>query len=490
MKAKRTIVAHACATAMAVTIAHGEVSRSSRSFADHEVVMDKELLITAPAVVDSKKAVYPGPWSFGYLMEQAFTEEKAQETVSKWLTSWKEGDKKAGAGARPGMDELIRAWRFQDGHKASDGEWKPNFANAPFRLLAIVNRMDLALPFTALRDEKGEVESPVTGTAVPYYSNSGSLFADSTAGEGRFVFGVVDADGDVKEGGTTLILEYGLNGEGSQATVLNWAMDWHALGKHKDIDGSYLAALSGITARFTKPNVIPEPQQGRAAPFRRSTSPTQLLRIRTNDGSFGTEREFREFVITSDGLAHGPLAGTPRAVFFEKGTRENRWLARWLRKEQTGDINPSNARSDALRERMFNMAFPTSVKLGSETIPVVAMVSPVPENNAEYHWDAHSMNASKIRRAFSLQTCCGCHCGDTKTQFFHIEPRAKGEAAKLSGYLQVGGEPVVVRDPASNRQIKLQEMDERKVVFESFLNPGLSSVEVRKIRESRLKRAH
>jgi hypothetical protein len=100
------------------------------------------------------------------------------------------------------------------------------------------------------------------------------------------------------------------------------------------------------------------------------------------------------------------------------------------------------------------------------------------------------MNASRVRRAFSLQTCCGCHCGDTRTQFFHIEPRGQGEAAKLSNYMQMSGEKVVVRDPGSKRQIKLQEMDERKLVFESFLNPGLSSVEVRRIREGRLERAH
>jgi len=36
-----------------------------------------KLLITAPEVVDSRKTVYPGPWSFGFLMEEAFTGVKA-----------------------------------------------------------------------------------------------------------------------------------------------------------------------------------------------------------------------------------------------------------------------------------------------------------------------------------------------------------------------------------------------------------------------------
>lgn len=360
---------------MVVTVAHAEVNKSQRSFQDHDVVVEKELLITAPEVVDSKKSVYPGPWSFGYLMEEAFTEEKAGETVAKWLTGWAEGDKKAGAPPRPGVTELIRQWRFKDGHKAADGEWQPNFENAPFRLLAIVNRMDLSLPMTGLRDENGKIESVITGSSAPYYSNNGSLFADSTAGEGRFVFGVIDNDGEVKDGGTTLIFEYGLNGNSSQDEVLNWAMDWHALGKHEKFDGKYLAALSGVTHRFTKRN--PAKEAKAALPrIRRTISDTQLLRIRTNDGSFGAVREFREFVITSNGLAAGPLAGTPKAVFFEKGTRENRWLARWLRKEQIGDLDPSTARGDALRERQFNMAFPTTVTLGNETIQTVAMAAP------------------------------------------------------------------------------------------------------------------
>lgn len=121
-----------------------------------------------------------------------------------------------------------------------------------------------------------------------------------------------------------------MNGDGSQAKVLNWAMDWHALGRPKKFDGNYLAGLSGVTTRFTKRN--PDPAlKDEVQRFRRTISPTQLLRIRTNDGSFVATREFREFIITSQGLAAGPGAGTPRSVFFEKGTREKRWLARWLR---------------------------------------------------------------------------------------------------------------------------------------------------------------
>ena len=498
MNVKMKLVAQGCALALAAAVAHAEIRRSQRSFQDHEVVVEKELLITAPEVVDSRKTVYPGPWSFGFLMEEAFTEVKAPRVVAGWLEAWAEGDEKADAPPRPGVRELIRRWRHRDGHRTADGDWEPNFENAPFRLLAIVNRMDLSLPLAALRDEDGEVETPVRSPSLPYYANGGSLFADSTAGEGRFVFAVLDGEGELLDGGTTLILEYGLHAGSNRENVLNWAMDWHALGKFDNYDGHYLAALASITGRFTRPNRIdPEAEDDPALRGRlRNASPTQLLRIRTNDGSFGAVREFREFGIRriseKEGIALRavPVAGTPRVAFFEKGTRENRWLARWLRREQRGDLSPANARGDVLRERQFNMAFPATVRLDGESIPVVAMAAPVPGNNANYHWDAHSMNASYLRRAFSMQTCCGCHCGDTATRFFHIEPRPAGKEASLSRYLARKADKVVIRDPASRRQVKLQEMEERRIVFEEFLNPGLTNTKAAGIRERRRERAH
>ena len=49
---------------------------------------------------------------------------------------------------------------------------------------------------------------------------------------------------------------------------------------------------------------------------------------------------------------------------------------------------------------------------------------------------------------------------------------------------------VVIRDPASRRQVKLQEMEERRIVFAEFLNPGLTNTKAAGIRERRRERAH
>ena len=77
--------------ALGVTVVASSAATSRRSLQDHEIVIDKELLITAVEVVDSPLAAYPGPWSFGHLMNEAFTKEKAPEVVSKWLHDWARG---------------------------------------------------------------------------------------------------------------------------------------------------------------------------------------------------------------------------------------------------------------------------------------------------------------------------------------------------------------------------------------------------------------
>ena len=474
MNVNTRIVALVGAMATAAAVAHAGNLR--RSLQDHEVVMDKELLITAPEVVDSAKARYPGPWSFGFLMEQAFTRDKAPAVLAEWLQRWTEGTEKPVVPGRPGVDDLVRQWQDADGYKPDpDDPWRPDFANAPFRLLAIANRMDLAVPFDALRDEKGRVKSPLRGSGPVYYQTP--QLVDSSGGEGRFVFAALDKDGEPMPGGTTLIFEYGLHGDRKQEGVMNWAMDWHALGRYREFDGGYLAALADVTGKFTRR-------------VKRDRGPdTQLIRIRTNDGSYGMTREFREFRVSADGLTHGELAGTPRVEYFERGTRENRWLARWLRMGQGGLNEATTVRDKIAGGPHFNLAFPTRARPGS-LLPVVAMVAPVPGNNADYHWDGYSMKDAALRRSFSLQTCCGCHCGDTGTAFFHIEPRRAGEQSQLSDFMRMDGKVTVVDDPGSRRQVELNEMLERRLVFESLLNPDVSVTRVRQIRAKRLARAH
>lgn len=491
MNRNSKLKAYLCAGAMAASMAGAETGRSARSFQDHEVVTGKELLITDLAVVESEEASYPGPWSFGYLIEQSFGKDRAAGIVEAWLDDWLQGDEDLKIPARPGLAPVVAHWKKQDGYDPDEGVWEPNFANAPFRLLAIVNRMDLSLPFDSLTDERGEVKTPAVGPG--YYGSS--VTTEASAGEGRFVFGVIDENG--KPLGTTLILEFALDNGRTQEELVHWAMDWHELGKHNSFDAEYRKALVKLTDRFVKRRSI-QGDQGQDEP--EDAAPT-LLRIRSNDGAFGKTREFREFVTRGAGgpsvnafirragivvprrelppnlrstLVPGFLPGTPKEIFFRKGTRENSWLSRALRQSQGQNriLTPTTARADVLRSPILNLTLPAVADLKDKPT-LGTIVAPVPGNDADYHWDARAVGTHSLRRAFSMQTCCGCHCGDTGTQFFHIAPREKGKASVLSKYLVGDGKNDVVRDPGSGREIKLQELKDRRTVFEKMLNPKI-----------------
>ena len=51
----------------------------AKSYQTHEIVPEKELLITDTNVVDSDYATYPGPFSFGHLVEDALAIAEAIE---------------------------------------------------------------------------------------------------------------------------------------------------------------------------------------------------------------------------------------------------------------------------------------------------------------------------------------------------------------------------------------------------------------------------
>lgn len=134
-----------------------------------------------------------GAWHFGRLMAQMSGTVPPEVFVRNWLAHWETHQVVNGftVPARPFITQgVIGPWP-----KHPDG--RLDLTKAPLRLLAIVNRLDL-------RD-----------------------LSLGSAGEGRFVFGVLDANGNPTQ--FTVILEYDLPTQ-TQADVLTWARRWHALG--------------------------------------------------------------------------------------------------------------------------------------------------------------------------------------------------------------------------------------------------------------------
>jgi len=471
----------------------------------HAVAVDKEMLITALEVVDSPEANYPGVWSFGHLVDEAFGPAESRKVVAAWLESWANG-------SGPGCAEenriqgrenfhkvVIAPWMARDGYQDGQKEaWLPNLSNAPFRLLAIVNRMDLARP--------EDVSSGSTNDGPPGGYSSGSSFAKAEGGEARLIYGAVNAKGEPLEGGMTLIFEYGLDAA-QRERASDWAKAWHQLGEHQNFDDAYRADLTKLTRLFTDKR--PKTETRAAGQPREtdlhdrlreesSSESRQLLRIRSNDGACGKLRELRQFDVAATGLTAVRLPGTPDEPFFAKGSKENRLLANWLDKQRVAPKEVQEKFSlagkevpDALKTEIpTSFTLPASFNVDKKSRPVNGFVATVVNNDKQFHWDGWGLRDNQLRRVFSVQTCCGCHCGDTGTEFFHVAPRPANETAELSKFLRTDGSKLRLKDPASRKSFESAEIEDRKKLFVDLLSPGLNRAEIKRLTGQRKGMVH
>jgi len=232
----------------------------------------RELEITDLSVVeDPVRTAAGGAWTFGKLMENmASSADAAPDMVEALLSTWASDQTVNGftVFARPSLGDTI----LTPFPRQTNG--KLDLSKAPFRLLAIVNRIDL------------------------------NDLSSNTAGEGRFVFGALDQFGNALP--FTMILEYRIPVSGATA-LTNLADAWHSLSSSTLTFPSedYNKALQTITDGFTKHGAAPGQPNDSA-----------IGQVRTNDNIFG-EWEFREFHLTatSGHLEPASPALTPDASF-------------------------------------------------------------------------------------------------------------------------------------------------------------------------------
>jgi hypothetical protein len=96
--------------------------------------------------------------------------------------------------------------------------------------------------------------------------------------------------------------------------------------------------------------------------------------------------------------------------------------------------------------------------------------SKVPE---DFFWRAPSVGG-EARHKFSLNTCNGCHAGETATEFTHISNRAAGQPAQLSLFLRGG----TVRDPVTLISRPFDDLGRRAQDLETLVcgTPGGSGL--------------
>lgn len=243
--------------------APGEPSASASSGASCGVAVDrwKELLVINRSVLSDRRAsndVPDAPWSFRTRMEElAGSSAQAPALVQGWLAEWSTrtsvGEHAAPVTPRNTADTVLT------------GAW-------PFRLVAIVNRLDL---------------------------REGQAGCDGAAGELRFVYTAIDAK-------TRLAIPFSVIVElpyPASRSPREWAQRWHDVAA-QPFGADYNEALASLTAEIT------------------SKATRTATRVRTNEIALGEPLglpwEMREFALAADDassprrLVQAPLLATPR----------------------------------------------------------------------------------------------------------------------------------------------------------------------------------
>lgn len=405
----------------------------------------KELVITDLSVVeDPSRTTGQGPWTFAYLITQMAGGQDPDLFVKNWLNTWMADQTVNGDPvlSRKKIKELIL-----DPWPRIPGTDRLDLNQAPLRLLAITNRLDIR--------KVGNI------------------------GEGRFVFGVLDKSPTPAFGEAlpfTVIFEYGItyemgnpdfdsddmgrgndNADDRMKAVRAWAGKWHALGK-LPYGPQYNAALQQITDSFARAGANPRKPNGSA-----------LNQLRTNEialslaEAFGPTGptipidqikpwEMREFHVTSSGLKPVPVALTPHLAL--NGSAQ---LADFINKNE----------KTVLRDRHV---MPANMLAGSSLVPGAfnSDAFPIPSDKPII-WNAPGIRNPEARFKFAQNTCSGCHLIESGFEkdgdgafipgkaFLHVRPRVAGVEADLSPFMR----GVTTKDAVTGRPRTLNDIERR-----------------------------
>lgn len=393
-----------------------------------------------------------GRWSFWYLMEQMAGNNDPSEFILKMLETFHTTTIVNGfeLDDRPGwLGQVINRWRSDSNCPAyvgltDDCSLDPAFA--PFRLAAIVNRMDL-------RPNAG---SNLQGG--PY----GNGIDEDTAGEGRFVFQVL-GNGSPKN--ASIILEYAL-----PTTVkdrIDWANDWLSLNllDWNVPDGgplSFRTKLQSITDAFVTQDIFPgRPNLGSA-----------INTVRTNERSFdfgfselNKQWSLRQFELGCDAggcsvdenfLIPTPVSMTPDSsagTSFNEQPRDVDHLLPFINQERIAIRNG---------EHTVPLSFNGVDFLGGESMSNASDAQPVFWGLGIFDQIDDPATALETRHLFALATCNGCHYAETEnTANMHIGVKHLGLEAPLSNFLLGYFQTSVQLDMAGTEFAEFNEPERR-----------------------------
>jgi cytochrome c551/c552 len=334
-----------------------------------------------------------GVWAMKTLLGNMAGATPPQQFINDWLAQWNNG---AAAGTVRHSDGATVSFPVAGRSLVSmisnfqGSAWNPanpatlNIDKLPFRLLAIVNRLDLA---------------------------GGSFYGPTGAGELRFVFGLLERQGNScvpatapLSGSMTVILEYKVPTTACLG-LKNLANTWIALDALVPGSAPYNAVLQTLTDDVTPANANPAGLNGSA-----------IGQVRTNEVKLvGTPWEMREFTLQASPnqpavglLRHATVKNTPDDSFNFSNA-----LAGWI---------STNAGSPVPRQ-LGGVDF-----VGSRN-----QYGPGANNPP---WDGVPATAAAKRFTFSSNTCGGCHLSETGTAFQMIRSNgALNAPAGLADFL-------------------------------------------------------
>ncbi|MCB9857479.1 MAG: hypothetical protein H6818_17495 [Phycisphaerales bacterium] len=371
------------------------------------IVVNKELFITELCVVEdpvrtkwTAGGADPnalGAWTFGKLMASMAGQPDistdpvaVSDFVRHWMEHWlvdqfQSGDPQCVAPARPFVQQfLIDPWEQISGGSTL------NMKLAPFRLLAIVNRIDL---------------------------RKNTVYGSGNAGEARFVFGVLAMDPNEPDPDRwsqtqfTVILEYTQPAETCDQ-VKNWANRWHALGSIP-FGNTFNKELQKITDDFAGFNAAPGQPNG-----------SSISQVRTNDFVLDRPWELREFHLNGD-FNPAPLEQSVVALTVDLRHNNTQLLADYITANEI----------DILHEQHT-----VPLSFNGECFAAISSINP-PDV-----WRAPGFDCTETRFKFAINNCNGCHSDpETGTRFLHVFPRDIGFESNLSRFLT--GTPSGINDP-------------------------------------------
>ena len=212
-----------------------------------------------------------------------------------------------------------------------------------------------------------------------------------------------------------------------------------SLHEFSTIDTAYNDALVALTDRFTVKNANPLKPNGSA-----------LNQIRTNEIALDFVWELREFNIIGTGqLSQVTVKDNPDLSIANAPV-----IADLINTNETEILNGGFSIPETFSGQ------PILAGSSLNLLGIQSVLNPIGVNNNE------------ARHKLSLNTCMGCHGGETNTTFLHILPRDQGFESNLSEYLAggFGGQPVSVLDPIDGSTIRqFFELDTRKINMECLL---------------------